>query len=107
MTHIISATDQTFDSIVQNNPALIVDFWAPTCGPCRQMEPGLEKIAQNYGAQLKILKVNVNENPRTSARFMIRSLPTLLFFKNGMVKTQLIGAVNTNQIERLAREVIA
>ena len=56
MTHIISATDQTFDSIVQNNPALIVDFWAPTCGPCRQMEPGLEKIAQNYGAQLKILK---------------------------------------------------
>lgn len=84
---------------------IIVDFWAPTCMPCRLMEPGLEKIAANHQENVKVLKVNVNESPKTSSRFFVRTLPTLLFIKDGQVKTQLVGAVNSNQIEKTLSEV--
>jgi thioredoxin 1 len=107
MSEIVSATDSNFEKMVQTNVNMIVDFWAPSCGPCKLMEPGLEKIARSYQDQVKVVKVNVNENPRTSSKFMIRSLPTLLFIQNGTVKSQLIGAVNPNQIERLLKEVMA
>jgi len=106
MSEIISVNDQSFETEMKGSTNVIVDFWAPSCTPCRLMEPGLEKIALNYQTQVRVLKVNVNENPRTSARFLIRSLPTLLFIKNGQVKTQLIGAVNPVQIEKTLREVI-
>ena len=84
---------------------IIVDFWAPTCMPCRLMEPGLEKIAASHQGNVQVLKVNVNESPKTSSRFMVRTLPTLLFIKDGQVKTQIIGAVNPNQIEKTLIEV--
>lgn len=84
---------------------IIVDFWAPTCMPCRLMEPGLEKIAVDHQENVKVLKVNVNESPKTSSRFFVRTLPTLLFIKDGQVKTQIVGAVNSNQIEKTLSEV--
>jgi len=105
MAEIISANDANFESLIKNNRMIIVDFWAPTCMPCRLMEPGLEKIAANYQENVKVLKVNVNESPKTSSRFFVRTLPTLLFIKDGQVKTQLVGAVNSNQIEKTLNEV--
>ncbi|MCJ7524605.1 MAG: thioredoxin [Candidatus Aminicenantes bacterium] len=105
MADIISANDANFESLIKNNRMIIVDFWAPTCMPCRLMEPGLEKIAANHQENVKVLKVNVNESPKTSSRFFVRTLPTLLFIKDGQVKTQLVGAVNHNQIEKTLNEV--
>jgi thioredoxin 1 len=105
MTEIISANDVNFESLIKNNRMIIVDFWAPTCMPCRLMEPGLEKIAANHQGNVKVLKVNVNESPKTSSKFFVRTLPTLLFIKDGQVKTQIVGAVNPNQIEKTLSEV--
>ena len=105
MAEIISANDGNFESLIKNNRMIIVDFWAPTCMPCRLMEPGLEKIAAAYQENVRVLKVNVNESPKTSSRFFVRTLPTLLFIKDGLVKTQLVGAVNPQQIEQTLSEV--
>jgi thioredoxin 1 len=105
MVEIISANDGNFENFVNSSKMVIVDFWAPTCAPCKLMEPSLEKIAANYQESVKVLKVNVNESPKTSSRFFIRTLPTLLFIKDGLVKTQIIGAVNPNQIEKTLHEV--
>jgi thioredoxin 1 len=105
MVEIISANDINFESFIKENHMIIVDFWAPTCMPCRLMEPSLEKIAANHQETVKVLKVNVNESPKTSSRFFVRTLPTLLFIKDGQVKTQIIGAVNPHQIEKTLNEV--
>lgn len=105
MGEIIIANDGNFENIINTSSTIIVDFWAPTCMPCRLMEPGLEKIAADHQENVKVLKVNVNENPQTSSRFFVRSLPTLLFIKDGKVKTQIIGAVNSHQIEKTLSEV--
>jgi thioredoxin len=105
MSEIISANDGNFESFIQGHPLVIVDFWAPTCMPCRLMEPGLEKIAASHSEKVRVLKVNVNENPKTSSRFFVRTLPTLLFIKDGQVRTQIVGAVNPVQIEKTLNEV--
>ncbi len=105
MAEIDSANDGNFDSLMNSPKTIIVDFWAPTCMPCKLMEPGLEKIAANHHESVTVLKVNVNENPLTSSRFFVRTLPTLLFIKNGLVQTQIIGAANPSQIEKTLSEV--
>jgi thioredoxin 1 len=105
MAEIISANDINFESFIKSSQMIIVDFWAPTCMPCRLMEPSLEKIAFTHQENVKVLKVNVNESPKTSSRFFVRTLPTLLFIKDGQVKTQIVGAVNPNQIERTLNEM--
>ena len=106
MSELINVDDSTFNSHLNDQKAIIVDFWSPTCRPCISLEPGLKQIAASYESKVKILKVNVNENPRTSARFLIRGLPTLLFIKNGSVKSQIVGAVNPTQIEKKLQEVM-
>lgn len=105
MGEILSANDGNFEDLIKEGKTVIADFWAPTCAPCRLLEPGLEKIAFSNPDHVKVIKVNVNESPKTSARFFIRTLPTLLFFKNGQVKTQIIGAVNPKQIEKTLNEI--
>ncbi len=89
-------TDLTFASEVVSASAstpVLVDCWAPWCGPCRMIAPVLDQLAAESGGRYKIAKLNVDENPRTSAEFQIRSIPTLLIFKNGKVVDQIIGAV--------------
>ena len=106
MNDLISADDTNFDNFLNDQKAIIVDFWSPTCVPCIQMEPGLKKIAASYRSKVKILKVNVNDSPRTSSKYLVRGLPTLLFIKNGNVKTQMVGSASPHQIELKLREVI-
>jgi thioredoxin len=107
MNGLILANDTNFDYLLNDDgKAIIVDFWSPTCVPCRQIEPGLKKIASRYGGRVKILKVNVNDSPKTSSRYLVRGLPTLLFIRNGSVKTQMVGAVNPLQIEQTLQQVI-
>lgn len=107
MDGLILADDTNFDYLLNDDQkAIIVDFWSPTCVPCKLIEPGLKKIALRYGSKVKILKVNVNDSPKTSSRYLVRGLPTLLFIKNGSVRTQMVGAVNLTQIEETLQRVM-
>lgn len=92
--NIIKVTDADFEpQVIQGKGLILVDFWAEWCGPCRTIAPILEELASEYGPQLKIGKLNVDENRITTARYGIMSIPTLLLFKDGVVVDQLIGAL--------------
>ena len=90
---IINATDASFDTDVVNSDGLVlVDFWAAWCGPCKAIAPVLEELAEDYQGRVKIVKVDVDANPQSAARFGIRSIPTLFVFKNGeRVETVVCG----------------
>lgn len=91
---VIQVTDQNFDEQITNGKGLIlVDFWAEWCGPCRMIAPILEELAVEYEGKVTVAKLNVDENRETSARFGIRSIPTILFFKDGTQVEQVVGAL--------------
>lgn len=84
---------QSFDQIVSTSKVpVVVDFWAPWCGPCRMVGPVLEKLSEEHSGKVTVLKVNVDENQELAARFGVMSIPTVIMFENGAVKSQLIGA---------------
>jgi thioredoxin 1 len=86
-------TDQTFeDQVVKSDKPVIVDFWAPWCGPCRMMAPAFEDLAREYQGRMVFAKLNVDYNPGVASRYGIRSIPTLLIFRGGRLVDQLIGA---------------
>lgn len=89
---IINATDASFDTDVVNSDGLVlVDFWAAWCGPCKAIAPVLEELAEDYQGRVKIVKVDVDANPQSAARFGIRSIPTLFVFKNGEQVETVVG----------------
>jgi len=97
----IDITDQTFIQEVISDPGVVlVDCWAPWCGPCRMVAPILEQIASEYSGRVKIAKLNVDENPITSSRYGIQSIPTMLIFKNGNQVDKMVGALPRQEIER-------
>lgn len=97
----VTVTDATFATEVEQAKELtVVDFWATWCGPCRVISPILEELAAERAGELKVAKVDVDENVKTAARFNIRAMPTLLFFKGGQVVGQIVGAVPRARIEQ-------
>ena len=100
MANTQAVTDANFEQEVEKaNGLTVVDFWATWCGPCRMIAPILDQLAQEYAGKVKVAKLDVDQNIRTASRFNVRSIPMLLFFKDGKVVDQIVGAVPRNQIE--------
>ena len=92
--NITDVTDNNFQAeVLESDKPVLVDFWAPWCGPCRVIAPSLEEIADEQADALRIVKLNVDENQQTAARYGVMSIPTLLVFKNGNVAHTIVGAL--------------
>ena len=97
----VVVTDATFASEVEHSPVpVLVDMWAPWCGPCRMLTPVMEQLAAELAGRVRIAKLNVDENPQTSGRFDVRSIPTMLIFKEGRMVERLVGAMPKSEILR-------
>jgi thioredoxin 1 len=104
---IIELSDSNFDAeVMKSDVPVLVDFWAPWCGPCRAIAPAVEEISSSYQGKLKVGKLNVDESPQTTMKFGIRSIPTLIVFKGGMAVEQIIGAVPKGEIERVVGKAL-
>lgn len=104
----IQLTDDTFEKeVVQSPEPVLVDFWAPWCGPCRMLAPVIEELAKEYTGKVRIAKINTDEHPNAASRFKISAIPTLLFFKGGKVVEQLVGVHSKAEIKKTIDSLVA
>ncbi|HXW28229.1 MAG TPA: thioredoxin [Xanthobacteraceae bacterium] len=94
-------SDATFETeVLKASEPVVVDFWAEWCGPCRMIAPALEEIAGTMGSKVKVVKLNVDENPATASKYAIMSIPTLMIFKNGQLASRQVGAAPKQKLEQ-------
>ncbi len=97
--HITAITDDTFEQeVLGSDTPVLVDYWAEWCGPCKAIGPVLEDIAPGYAGKVRIVKLNVDENRNTASKYGVRSIPTLMLFKNGTVESTQVGALSKAQL---------
>lgn len=97
--NIVHITDATFENeVLEAGVPVLVDYWADWCGPCKMIAPVLDEIATEYGDKIKIVKLNIDQNPATPPKFGIRGIPTLMLFKNGNVSATKVGALSKSQL---------
>ena len=105
VTHV---TDANFEQeVLKSTTPVLIDFWAPWCGPCKAIAPILDELAGEYAGRLKVVKVNVDDNPMTPSRFGVRGIPNLLIIKGGEVKQQIVGAVPKAHLVKAVDTAIA
>ena len=103
---ILEVGDSSFESeVLQSDKPVLVDFWAPWCGPCRAISPIVEELAEDFGDKVKFTKCNVDENPTTPTKYGIKSIPTLIFFKDGEIQDKVIGIVAKTRLEEMISKV--
>ena len=105
--NILDLTDESFEELVTtSDKPLMVDFWAPWCGPCKAIAPSVEALADEYGDQVTFAKVNVDDNPLSPSKFGVQAIPTLIFFKNGEIAEQITGMVAKEKLEETLKKVL-
>ncbi|MEI7905709.1 MAG: thioredoxin [Candidatus Firestonebacteria bacterium] len=99
--NVIAFTDANFDAeVLKSKTPVLVDFWAEWCGPCRMLGPTIEELAKEYAGKVKVGKVNVDENPGIASKYSIRSIPTVMIFKNGTILDQMVGVQPKEAIKK-------
>ena len=105
--NVVTVTDDNFGEITGGSELTMVDFWATWCGPCRMIAPIVEQLADTYAGQVTVGKLDVDSNPRTAAQYGVRSIPTILFLKQGKVVDTVVGAVPRQALESKIQQHIA
>jgi len=104
--NVLIVTDTNFsDEVISSEKPVLVDFWAPWCGPCKAIGPVINELAGEFNDKIKFTKCNVDENPITPAKYGIRSIPTLIFFKDGSIAEQVVGAVPKAKLEEIINKI--
>jgi thioredoxin 1 len=107
MTDLMQVTDDSFENEVLKAPLpVLMDLWAPWCGPCRAIAPIVDELANEYTGRLKVVKMNVDDNPRTPSRYGVRGIPNLILFKDGELKEQIVGAVPKGHLVKAIEKVV-
>jgi thioredoxin 1 len=105
--NIVHLSDSSFEAdVLKSGEPVLVDFWASWCGPCKAIAPTLDELADQFAGQVKIAKLNVDENPATPSNYGVRGIPTLILFKNGEILDQVVGAVPKGQLETLIKKAL-
>ena len=107
MGDVQQVSDSSFEAdVLKSDLPVLIDFWAPWCGPCKQIAPVVDELAKEYDGRLKIVKMNVDDNPQTPSKYGVRGIPNLILFKAGQVRDQIIGAVPKAQLVKAINQVV-
>ncbi len=102
---LIHLTDNNFKKeVLESDLPVLVDFWAPWCGPCKMLSPLVEESAKEFDKKLKVAKVNVDESPQAATKYGVMSIPTLIFFKRGKIMNQVVGALSRQELKKKIQE---
>lgn len=106
--YVKEVSDTSFEKdVLQSEQPVLVDFWAPWCGPCRMIAPTVEAVAEQYQGSASVVKVNVDENPSISQRFGIKGIPTLILFRSGKEEERIVGATSKESLSRLIEKSLS